>query len=315
MKRKYLKGIGILIGGAVAMLMVASYFMLNYALSPKNRGKDLQGSWEYMTTTYPELKAWKDSLQQTSALKDTFIYNADHIKLHAYYASAPQPTTKTAVIIHGYTDNAIRMMMIGYLYNHELGYNILLPDLQYSGESEGDAFQMGWFDRNDVMQWMDVANQIYGGNTQMVIHGISMGGATTMMIAGEPQPEYVKCFVDDCGYTSVWSQFGKELKEQFGMSEFPLLYTSSWLCGILNGWTFQEASSLKQVKKSHLPMLFIHGEKDTYVPTSMVYELYDAKPEPKELWVVPEADHAKSYLLNREEYTEKVRQFTDKYMQ
>jgi fermentation-respiration switch protein FrsA (DUF1100 family) len=99
------------------------------------------------------------------------------------------------------------------------------------------------------------------------------------------------------------------------MSEFPLLYTSSWLCGILNGWTFQEASSLKQVKKSHLPMLFIHGEKDTYVPTSMVYELYDAKPEPKELWVVPEAEHAKSYLLNREEYTEKVRQFTDKYMQ
>ena len=313
MKRKYLKGIGILIGGAVAMLMVASCFMLNYALSPENRGKDLQGSWEYMTTTYPELKAWKDSLQLTSALKDTFIYNADHIKLHAYYASAPQPTTKTAVIIHGYTDNAIRMMMIGYLYNHELGYNILLPDLQYSGESEGDAFQMGWFDRNDVMQWMDVANQIYGGNTQMVIHGISMGGATTMMIAGEPQPEYVKCFVDDCGYTSVWNQFGKELKEQFGMSEFPLLYTSSWLCGILNGWTFQEASSLKQVKKSHLPMLFIHGNADDVVPVEMAYACYEACTTDKELVIVDGCPHARAHYHAREQYMNAVKSFVGKH--
>ena len=101
----------------VILLGVAGNFMLDYSLSPKNRGKDLQGSWEYMFDTYPELKPWADSLQQAGALKDTFIYNAGHTKLHAYYVAAPQPTKKTAVIVHGYTDNAIRMMMIGYLYN------------------------------------------------------------------------------------------------------------------------------------------------------------------------------------------------------
>ncbi len=315
MKKKILISIAIILVFLTALLGAASAFMLDYSLSPTNRGKDLQGSWEYMFETYPELKPWADSLEQAEALKDTFIYNATHTKLHAYYVSAPQPTRKTAVIVHGYTDNAIRMMMIGYLYNKSLGFNILLPDLQYSGLSEGDAFQMGWLDRKDVMRWMEVANEIFGDHTQMVVHGISMGGATTMMVSGEPQPEYVKCFIDDCGYTSVWDQFSKELKEQFDLSEFPLMYTSSWLCGLKNGWTFQEASALEQVKKCHLPMLFIHGDKDDYVPTWMVYELYEAKPEPKELWVVPGADHARSYLLNREEYTEKVRQFTDKYMQ
>jgi fermentation-respiration switch protein FrsA (DUF1100 family) len=207
------------------------------------------------------------------------------------------------------------MMMIGYLYNKNLGYNILLPDLRYSGLSDGDAFQMGWLDRKDVMLWMDVANQIYGDSTQMVVHGISMGGATTMMVSGEPQPDYVKCFVDDCGYTSVWDQFSKELKEDFGLPAFPLLYTSSWLCDWTKGWNFTEASSLKQVKKSSLPMLFIHGEKDDYVPTWMVHELYKAKEEPKEIWVVPGADHATSYKLNKEEYTQKVKQFTEKYIQ
>ncbi len=313
--KKILSGIGITLMILVAILWAASYFMLNYSLSPTNRGKDLQGSWAYMFENYPELKAWKDSLQQANALKDTFIYAPDQARLHAYYVASPTPTSKTAVIVHGYTDNAIRMMMIGYMYNRSLGYNILLPDLRYSGLSDGKAFQMGWLDRKDVMQWMHVANHTYGDSTQMVVHGISMGGATTMMVSGEPQPQYVKCFVDDCGYTSVWEQFSKELKGQFGLSEFPLMYTASWLCDWVYGWNFNEASAIKQVEKCRLPMLFIHGQEDDYVPTWMVYELYDAKPNPKEIWIVPNAGHATSYKLNREAYTEKVKQFTDKYIQ
>ena len=315
MRKKILLGIGITLMVLVVFLGAASSFMLTYSLSPANRGKDLQGSWEYMFENYPELRSWKDSLQQAYALKDTFIYAPDQKRLHAYYVAAPSPTSKTAVIVHGYTDNAIRMMMIGYMYSHSLGYNILLPDLRYSGLSDGEAFQMGWLDRKDVMRWMEVANEIYGDSTQMVVHGISMGGATTMMVSGEPQPDYVKCFVDDCGYTSVWDQFGKELKEQFGLPEFPLMYTASWLCDWKYGWSFSEASAIKQVEKCRLPMLFIHGEKDDYVPTWMVYELYEAKPQPKEIWTVPNAGHATSYKLNREAYTEKVKQFTDKYIQ
>ena len=312
-KRIYLT-IGISILVLATLLGGGSSFLLHFGLSPVNHGKDLKTSWEYMYENYPELKSWTDSLQQAEALKDTFIYAPDKARLHAYYVAAPSPTSKTAVIVHGYTDNAIRMMMIGYLYNHSLGYNILLPDLRYSGLSDGDAFQMGWLDRKDVMQWMEVANEIFGDSTQMLVHGISMGGATTMMVSGEPQPAYVKCFVDDCGYTSVWDQFSKELKEDFGLPSFPLLYISSWLCDWTKGWNFTEASALEQVKKCRLPMLFIHGEKDDYVPTRMVYELYEAKPEPKELWVVPGADHATSYKLNKEEYTQKVKQFTDKYI-
>ena len=315
MRKRTFIGIGLSILFVVVLLWIASSFMLNYSLSPINRGKDLQGSWEYMFENYPELQSWKDSLQQADALKDTFIYAPDQTRLHAFYVAAPTPTSKTAVIVHGYTDNAIRMMMIGYMYNRSLGYNILLPDLRYSGQSEGDYLQMGWLDRKDVMQWMNVANQIFGDNTQMVVHGISMGGATTMMVSGELQPDYVKCFVDDCGYTSVWDQFSKELKEQFGLPEIPLMYTSSWLCDLKYDWNFDEASALEQVEKCHLPMLFIHGDKDDYVPTWMVYQLYDAKPQPKELWVVPNADHATSYQLNKEAYTEKVKKFTDKYIQ
>ena len=122
------------------------------------------------------------------------------------------------------------MFMIGYLYNRDLGYNILLPDLQHQGESEGRAIQMGWKDRFDVLQWMNIANKIFGDSTQMAVHGISMGGATTMMVSGEEQQPFVKCFVEDCGYTSVWDEFSHELKSSFFLPPFPLMYTTSWLC-------------------------------------------------------------------------------------
>lgn len=144
-----------------------SFYMLNFSLTPNAKilSKDAD-SYPYMYRNYPFLRPWVDSLKQVNALKDTFIINPQGIQLHAFYIAAPAPTSKTAVIVHGYTDNAIRMFMIGYLYNRDLGYNILLPDLQHQGESEGRAIQMGWKDRIDVLQWMNIANEIFGDSTQ-----------------------------------------------------------------------------------------------------------------------------------------------------
>ena len=313
------KGIKYSLIGLLAVIIIAltgaSFYMLGYSLRPEhNKRKDIPGSYEYMLSEYPQIKPWIDSLQTVGALRDTFIINPDGVQLHAIYAAAPEPTHKTAVIVHGYTDDCIRMLMIGYLYNKDLKYNILLPDLQNQGLSGGPAIQMGWKDRLDVLRWMDIANDIYGGNTQMVVHGISMGAATTMMVSGEPQQPFVKCFVEDCGYTSVWDEFSYELKGQFGLPPFPLMYTTSWLCNAKYGWNFKEASSLNQVRKCKLPMFFIHGDADTYVPTWMVYPLYEAKSEPKELWLAPGATHAMSYKDHPEEYTERVKNFVGKYI-
>lgn len=318
------KGIKYSLLGVLAVIVIAlaggSSYMLNYSLKPDyDKGRDIPESYEYMFREYPELKPWVDSLKAAGALRDTYILNDRGVKLHALHINAAEPTDKTAVIVHGYTDNAVRMLMIAYLYSRQLKYNVLLPDLYAHGMSEGTAIQMGWKDRLDLLQWTETANEMYGGHTKMVVHGISMGAATTMMMSGEvaqgsTQQPFVKCFVEDCGYTDVWDEFSHELKGQFGLPAFPLMYTASWLCDARYGWNFREASALKQVAKCKLPMLFIHGDADTYVPTWMVYQLYDAKPEPKELWIVPGAAHAVSYRDYPQEYTAHVKKFVEKYM-
>ena len=301
----------------ILLLLGASLYMLDYALKPEaleTRSRDIPGSYTYLYKDYPELRPWVDGLRTARALQDTLIRSERGERLHALYVRAAQPTGKTAVIVHGYTDNAVRMLPIGYLYSRQLGCNILLPDLHAHGESEGEAVRMGWLDRLDVLRWMDTANELFGDSTRMVVHGISMGAATTMMVSGETLPAYVKCFVEDCGYTSVWDEFSGELKNQFGLPTFPLLDVTSWLCGLRYNWTFREASALEQVKKCTLPMFFIHGDKDDFVPTWMVHPLYEAKPAPKELWLVPGAAHAVSYKENKVEYTRRVRDFTGKYI-
>ena len=301
----------------ILLLLGASLYMLDYALKPEaleTRSRDIPGSYTYLYKDYPELRPWVDSLRTARALQDTLIRSERGERLHALYVRAAQPTGKTAVIVHGYTDNAVRMLPIGYLYSRQLGCNILLPDLHAHGESEGEAVRMGWLDRLDVLRWMDTANELFGDSTRMVVHGISMGAATTMMVSDETLPAYVKCFVEDCGYTSVWDEFSGELKNQFGLPTFPLLDVTSWLCGLRYNWTFREASALEQVKKCTLPMFFIHGDKDDFVPTWMVHPLYEAKPAPKELWLVPGAAHAVSYKENKVEYTRRVRDFTGKYI-
>ena len=94
--------------------------MLDYALRPiavekDYRASDLSGSWRYMFDKYPEIEPWVDSLRQVAALKDTFVVASDGARLHAFYVTSPDTIRQTAVIVHGYTDNAVRMLMIGYL--------------------------------------------------------------------------------------------------------------------------------------------------------------------------------------------------------
>lgn len=59
-------------------------------------------------------------------------------------------------------------------------------------------------------------------------------------------------------------------------------------------------------QKCKLPMFFIHGDADTYVPTWMVYPLYEAKSEPKELWLPP-VPHTACPTRITGEYTERVK--------
>ncbi len=308
--------IGILIAiGAVVLLAIigGSAFLFDYALLSPPEARDHQRVYRRMMR-HADIKAWADSLNRCNGLRDTFITSDDGLRLHAFYVAAPRPTDRSVLLVHGYQNNAMGMLMLGYMYHHDLGFNVLMPDLRAHGTSEGKYICMGWKDRLDMKRWIEVILSRFGRDSRIVMHGISMGAATTMMTSGEELPANVRCFVEDCGYTSVWDEFRSELESRFHLPAFPLLYTSNLYCQLREGWGFREASSLRQVSRCERPMLFIHGDRDTFVPTQMVYPLYEAKPGEKELWIVPGAIHAQAYWNDPEEYRRRVENFVDNYM-
>ena len=288
----------------VATVMSVSYFMIYYSLAPDENRTDTAAHYRLLFETYPETRPWIDSLRRVQALRDTFVTMPTGERHHALYVNRHSP--KTALIIHGWRDCSIDFLFLARLYEHFLGYNIVMPDLHAHGLSEGDMIQMGWFDRNDVLHWLTVFQ-----TDTMVVHGVSMGAATTMMTSTEPLPPGIRNihFVDDCGYTSVWDEFLGELQNQFGLPPFPLMYTTNLLCKLWLGWSFNDASPLDAVRRSPHPMLFIHGSDDTFVPTAMVRRLYAAKPSKKTLWIAPDAKHTESYLMHKDEYLYRLRNF------
>lgn len=299
----------------VVIDVAVGFYMLNVSLKPDYEGRDERSSLSFVSEKYPWTAQWLDSLKTSRALRDTFITAPDGARLHGYFLPSTRPTAHTALLVHGYTDNGLRMLMLGYMYQHVMGYNVILPDLRNAGRSDGDHFQMGWRDRLDVEQWMNLAPHLFGDSVRMVVHGISMGAATTMMLSGDSLPVWVKCFVEDCGYTSVWDEFAYELKSRYGLPEFPVLSTASLLCKLRYGWSFTEASALEQVKKCRRPMFFIHGNRDTYVPFAMLAPLYAAKSQPKEQWITPGVIHAESYKTYPEAYTQRVSRFVGRWME
>ncbi|MCQ2184134.1 MAG: alpha/beta hydrolase [Bacteroidales bacterium] len=301
----------------VAALAIAGNYMVNYALRPSRHGENLQADWKELDRRIPGIIEWGESLKASGVMKDTFMVSRDGYRLHAVYApyctDGSREAAGTAILVHGYTCNHQWMYDIARMYRDSLHYNIFLPDLHWHGLSEGKAVRMGWKDRLDVKDWLEVANGIFGGDFY-VIHGVSMGAATTMMLSGESDvPEYVKAYVEDCGYSTVWVQFIKEFKEKFDLPARPIVGAASVMCRLRFGWGFRQASSLRQLEKCDRPMLFIHGEKDVYVPTSEIFRNYSAKTHGyKEMWISPDNGHNASFREHPAEYTEHVRNFLAK---
>jgi hypothetical protein len=182
------------------------------ALTPTPYGQeDFERTRFKADSLMPGATAWYDSLKTRGILKDHRITGEDGYELHACSvpAARPEEAGGTAIVVHGHGDSHVVFMYLVRLYRDVLNYNVLFPDLQYHGYSGGDEIQMGWKDRLDVIRWIDVAHNLFQDDF-MVLHGVSMGAATVMMTSGELLPDYVRCFVEDCGYNSVYGELAKK---------------------------------------------------------------------------------------------------------
>lgn len=277
----------------------------NLALNA-NYSKDIIYA-EYNDKNLNDAQKW---LEEKSNYSDKYIESYDKLQLHSYVVT--QNSNKWAIVVHGYGGSG-KLMSDKSKYFYDMGYNVLIPDLRGHGKSEGDYIGMGWKDRLDIISWINFIIK-ENPNAEIVLHGTSMGAATVLMTSGENLPSNVKAIVADCAYTSAWDEFSYQLETYLKVPSYYILNVTNMVTKLKAGYSLKEASALECVKKATVPILYIHGDKDKFVPYSMMDKLYDATNSPKEKLTIEGGEHANSDLVSPFLYWLTVEDFLNQYV-
>lgn len=265
------------------------------------------------------------------------ITSFDGLKLCAYYLPAEgtkkAPETEDAgtaaakeeapasgkrrrnilLLMHGYRAGGLTDFAGLYRFYHEQGYDLLVPFERSHGPSEGRYICFGVKERFDCRDWAEYAVRLAGEDCNLYLSGISMGCATVLMAAGLPLPANVRAIIADCGFTSPKEILKTVLKRDYHLPAFPLMNLTELLTKWRAGFGYSDASTLDAMRNCRIPVLFIHGEKDTFVPVQMTLDNYMACSAPKELLIVPGAVHAAASLQDPEGYRRTALAFMKKY--
>lgn len=308
-------GLAALIIIIIALLWVGGLYFFKTAIrrTPKTF---LADNPNLKTEVEDELISTVADLQWLDArdTKTVTIQSQDGLRLSGIWLSSKNKSASTVILAHGYSGKGREMAGFARFYAETLGYHVLMPDDRGHGQSEGEVIGFGWLDRKDYVQWIGWVLGHVGQNTDIVLHGISMGGATVLMTGGEELPDQVRAIVSDCAYTSVEEELTFQLKQLYKLPPFPFIPVTSLITKWKAGYSFKEASALKQLAKVNVPVLFIHGEADMFVPTEMVYRLYEVCKSEKELLTIPRAGHGTAYQVDREKYEAVLEAFLQKHM-
>ncbi|MCL2494064.1 MAG: alpha/beta fold hydrolase [Oscillospiraceae bacterium] len=240
----------------------------------------------------------------------------DGLTLRGYFLPAARPSDKLVVCAHGYSYNGPDQFgALLPFYHDDLNYNILLPDQRAHGRSGGDWIGFGALEWRDILDWAAAFVERLGPETQVVLHGISMGGATVMNCNAHNPPDYIKCVVEDCGYTNGYEMIALVAKRDLQIIIPPMVWgLAFWFRVFQHSSLRKDADPYGNIAKCKLPTLFIHGANDRFVPAEMGQRCHDAAAVEKELLLVEGAGHSLSFFVAQEEYEAKVKAWLERWM-
>lgn len=288
----------------------ASYFCYRLAFSvPKQSSEalfEMPDTEQYAPYSAEARQMISDALE--IPYKEAVVTSYDGLRLFGkcYIASADAPWL---IMLHGYRSGAERDFCGGLKFGIDSGFNVLLVDQRAHGKSEGKCLTFGIKERYDCLTWTNYVISQAGSSCKIALYGMSMGAATVLMAAGSGLPKNVACIVADCGYTSPKAIIKKVIREMH-YPVFPT-YALVRLGGMLfGGFDIEEYSAVQAMEKCDIPVLFIHGDDDRFVPCDMGRENHrHCRAEGKKLLIVPNAGHGMSYMSDKRAYLGTVSEF------
>lgn len=215
-------------------------------------------------------------------------------------------TGVTVIFFHGYKSEPACDFAAMYDFYRSLGHDLIYVHMRAHGKSDGEYIGFGALDRYDVVRWADKAAELFPDN-DIYLHGMSMGAASILQSMDLELSEKVRGVIADCGYSELDTLFRSLVGKLYHL---PVMFVDvfEYMNIIKAGYGFKEASSERSVSAARVPLVYICGDCDRYVPKETALRIYDACKSPKRLLLVPGAGHAASYMCARGEYEALIRE-------
>ena len=293
---------------AVALLFAVAYLIWGFSIScvrSKKTGtnvvkKSVGQSLDTYRVQIKESIEWVRSTPSTRVYIDSY----DGLKLSARYFEV-KDSPLTMILFHGFRSIGDRDFGMSVKFYTEAGFSVLLVDERAHGESEGNFITYGVRERFDCVSWAKYAAEKLGAE-HIVLGGMSMGSTTVQMATELDLPTEVIGVVADCGFTSPADIVSKVMRDM-GVSPRLVLPILNFCFRTFAGFDVYACSTVEALSKNErIPVLFIHGRDDGFVPCEMSERGYAACRSRKQLVIVDGADHGLSYLTDKEKVTREL---------
>jgi len=218
-------------------------------------------------------------------------------------------SSKTIILFHGYHSTAYNDFACLIKYYHEKNYNLIIVDQRAHGRSEGKYIGFGVLERTDAKKWVEYVYNRFGTDMDIYLHGMSLGATTVLMASNFTFPRSVRGIIADCGFTSPNEIICKVIKDKYKLPGWLFVPMMSIYSRIFARYGFYDFSTKKALKHANVPILFFHGKGDTYVPSYMSEESFNACASPKKLVLVDDAVHGMSFLKDKEKCIKELEEF------
>ncbi|STB44662.1 alpha/beta hydrolase [Clostridium perfringens] len=266
-------------------------------------------------TRYVENNLFDEALYNSASKEDITLKSFDGLNLTSTLIMNENPTNKFIVLVHG-----VSICYVGSLKYFDIfyknGFNVLIVNQRRHGKSEGKYSTYGFYEKYDVNMWIEYLKSRFGNDIILGLHGESMGAGTVMETI--PLNDSIKFVIEDCGYSNFHELIGFQITHAYKNRLVrkilrPSLIFANFFMKTKAKFSMKKIVPIDIVSSTSLPMMFIHGKKDYFVPWYMAVDLYKAKTKGyKELYLVEGAKHAEALEVNKILYEKKIMTFIEK---
>ncbi len=249
---------------------------------------------------------------EKSDYEDVEITAYDGTRLVGHWKICKDPK-RIIVAMHGWRSSWCKDFGIIAEFWEKSGCHVLYAEQRGQNKSDGDYIGFGLLERHDCFQWIQWVNRRNEEHLPIYLGGASMGATTVLMCAGMDLPKEVHGIVADCGFTSPDAIWKHVMKKNLHLPYCLYKGTANGICKKKINCESNAYSTLEAMDVCNVPVLFIHGSEDNLVPVEMSYENYKICKAPKQIFIVPGADHGMSYYIDKENYEKILLEFWRKY--